>query len=67
MNLNNYYNNQHEHELTNRNQFSDYDFRKKSGGDITCDDDTGDNAQNTVLENQPDEKKMSCMFPKICV
>ena len=31
-NINNYYlNNQ---EITNRNQFSDYDFRKKSGGDI---------------------------------
>ena len=30
--MNNYYiNNQ---ELTNRNQFSDYDFRKKSGGDL---------------------------------
>lgn len=33
INVNNYYMN-NQQELTNRNQFSDYDFRKKSGGDI---------------------------------
>ena len=33
INVNNYYMS-NQQELTNRNQFSDYDFRKKSGGDI---------------------------------